>query len=348
LIYLALYAALLLAGLLSLSSAPLRRALFPLVVLLLFAFVAFRYEVGCDWSGYENNYYLAEYLTTEEAVTGPEPGYWLLLTQLHSFGLEYPYLNVLLAIPFFYGLARLAVREPNPLAILILAFPVLVINMPMSGIRQGAAVGFICLAFNAFRERQLITYTAFVVLASLFHTSAITFLVLTPFVKFRLTGATLILSGILVLAVGYVALAEAVSFYTDRYVGTGVDAAGALYRSGMLAAVGAFFLLALRRTYLERFPADYRLALIGAWMMLGTLAVVPISSVISDRFGYYLTPIQLMIMARIPYLVEGRDRAILSASPYAALGLALAVWTAFSALFNQCYLPYQTWLDWRY
>jgi EpsG family len=347
LIYLALYAALLLAGLLSFNNAPLRRALFPLVVLSLFAFVAFRYEVGCDWSGYKNNYYLAEYLTAEEAVTGPEPGFWLLLTQLNSFGLEYPYLNALIAIPFFYGLARLAVREPNPLAILILAFPVLVINVPMSAIRQGAAVGFICLAFNAFRERQLTTYAGFVVLASLFHASAIAFLVLTPFVKFRLTGATLILSGILVLP-GAVMLAEVMAFYSDRYVGTGVDAAGALYRSGMLAAVGAFFLLALRRTYLERFPADYQLALIGAWMMLGTLAVVPISSVISDRFGYYLAPIQLMIMARIPYLVEGRDRAILSAAPYAALGLALVVWTSFSALFNQCYLPYQTWLDWRY
>jgi hypothetical protein len=331
LIYLALYAALLLSGFLSRKSAPLRRALFPLVVLLLFAFVAFRYEVGCDWSGYENNYYSAEYLTAEEVVTGPEPGYWLLLTQLHSFGLEYPYLNVLMAILFFYGFARLAAREPNPLAILILAFPVLLINMPMSGIRQGAAIGFICLAFNAFRDRRLITYTAFVVLASLFHTSAIAFLVLTPFVKFRLSGATLILSSILVLPGAYFMLA-----------------AGALYRSGMLAAVGAFFLLALRRTYLERFPADYQLALIGAWFMLGTLAIVPISSVISDRFGYYVTPIQLMIMARIPYLVEGRDRAILSAAPYAALGFMLVVWTSFSALFNQCYLPYQTWLDWRY
>jgi hypothetical protein len=348
LIYLALYAALLLAGLLSFDSAPLRRALFLLVVLLLFAFVAFRYEVGCDWSGYENNYYSAQYLTAEEVVTGPEPGYWLLLTQLHSLGLEYPYLNVVIAIPFFYGLARLGVREPNPLAILILAFPVLVINLPMSGIRQGAAVGFICLAFDAFRQRQLITYTALVVLASLFHMSAIAFLVLTPFFKLRLTAATLILSGILVLPGAYVMLAEAVEFYSDRYVGTGVDAAGALYRSGMLAAVGAFFLLALRQTYLKRFPADYQLALIGAWMMLGTLAVVPISSVISDRLGYYVTPIQLMIMARIPYLVEGRDRTILSAAPYAALGLALVVWTSFSTLFNQCYLPYQTWLDWRY
>ncbi|MBJ7533227.1 EpsG family protein [Rhodomicrobium vannielii ATCC 17100] len=345
-IYVASYAALLLAGFLSFKSVQLRRALFPIVALFLFLFVAFRYEVGCDWSGYQNNYLSAQYLTVEDAVSGQEPGYWLLLTQLHSFGFEYPYLNVLMAMLFFWGLTRLAVREPNPLAILILAFPVLVINLPMSGIRQGAAVGMICLALNAFRSRQPITYVALVVFASLFHTSALAFLALAPFVKFRVTRATLILSGILVLPSALFLLTDKVAFYSDRYVDTGVDAAGAIYRTGMLAVVGGYFLLVLRRAYLERFPADYKLALIGAWTMLGTLALLPVSSVISDRFGYYVAPIQLMIMARTPYLIRGRSRLFLSAAPYAALGVVLVVWTSFSDLFKQCYVPYQTWLDW--
>ena len=82
--------------------------------------------------------------------------------------------------------------------------------------------------------------------------------------------------------------------------------------------------------------------------MLGILAVAPISSVISDHFGYHVAPIQLMIMARIPYPVGGRYGMILSKAPYAAIGLDLVVWTSFSTLFNQWYLPYQTWLDRRY
>ena len=83
--------------------------------------------------------------------------------------------------------------------------------------------------------------------------------------------------------------------------------------------------------------------------MVGTLAVLPISSVISDRFGYYVTPIQLMILARLPYLVRpGPQGQLISMAPYLGLGLVLLVWTQKSKHFNQCYLPYKTWLDWQY
>jgi hypothetical protein len=346
--YLAIYAALLLLGFLSFKNPSLRRAMFPVATAFLFAFVAFRFEVGCDWSGYQINYEKSRYLTAEDAITRQEPGWWLLLTEIHAFELDYPYLNVLMAIPFFWGLARLAAKEPDPLAIMILAFPVLIINLPMSGIRQGAAVGFICLAFIAFRERRLAAYVASVLIASTVHTSAVVFLALAPFAKFPLTRMTMIVSGILLLPGAHFMLADTLEFYADRYVGTGVVAAGALYRSGMLAAVGGYFLLTLKNAYRERYPADYQLTLLGSWIMLASLVMVPISSVISDRFGYYVTPIQLMIMARIPYLVSARNRVFLSAAPYAVLGLALIVWTNFSALFVQCYLPYQTWLHWHY
>ena len=345
-VYLAVYGSLVFGGLLSSRQPQLRRFLFVIFSLLLFAFVAFRFQVGCDWSGYQQNYEAARYLTLEDAVARQEPGYWLLLTQIHAIGLEYPYLNFLMTIPFFWGLARLAAREPDPLAIVIMAFPVLIINLAMSGIRQGAAVGFICFAFIAFRERRLAAYVASVLIASTVHSSAVVFLALAPLVKFPLTRMTTMLSGILVLPGAYFMLSDTMEFYSDRYVGAGADAAGALYRSGMLAATGCFFLLTLRKAYRERFPADYQLTLIGAWVMLATLAVVPISTVISDRFGYYMVPIQLMIMARIPYLSSSRNPA-LSAAPYIALGLVLLVWTSYSALFVQCYLPYQTWLAWR-
>ena len=117
----------------------------------------------------------------------------------------------------------------------------------------------------------------------------------------------------------------------------------------MLAAVGGYFLLMLRQPYRERFPGDYDIALIGSWIMVATLALVPVSSVISDRFGYYVTPIQLMIMARLPYLVSrGGQGQLISAAPYLGLGIVLIYWTQNSKLFNQCYLPYRTWLSWQY
>ena len=347
-IYLALYGGLLLSAALSNRQEQLRRLFFVVFALLLFAFVAFRYQVGCDWGGYAEHFEQAWSLNTTEALQRSEPAYWLLVVQICAAGLDYPYLNLAMAIPFFWGILAFARRQPDPLAFLVLSFPVLIINMPMSAIRQAAAIGFLCLAIIAFQERKLIRYVAMVLAGSLFHMSAIIFLVLAPFVRFQLKRSTLLLSGILVLPGAYFMLAKTAEFYSDRYVGPGVDdAKGAIFRSAMLAAVGAYFLFSLKRSWCERFPTDYKLALIGSWVMLGTLALVPLSTVISDRFGYYVTPIQIMIMARLPYLIRpGQQSQLIAAAPYLALGLVLLVWTANSEMFQQCYLPYRTWLSW--
>lgn len=346
-IYLALYVALLLSAALSNRQEQLRRLFFVVFALLLFAFVAFRYQVGCDWDGYAAHFEQAWSLNTTEALQRSEPAYWLLVVQICAAGLDYPYLNLAMAIPFFWGLLAFARRQPDPLAFLVLSFPVLIINMPMSAIRQAAAIGFLCLAMIAFQERRLIRYVAIVLAGSLFHTSAIIFLSLTPFARFQLKRSTLFLSGILVLPGAYFMLAKTAEFYSDRYVATDIDAKGAIFRSAMLAAVGAYFLFALKQPWRERFPTDYKLALIGSWVMLGTLALVPLSTVISDRFGYYVTPIQIMIMARLPYLTRpGQQSQLIAAAPYLALGLVLLVWAANSEMFQQCYLPYRTWLSW--
>ena len=158
---------------------------------------------------------------TSEALQQTEPAYWLLLVQIHKAGLDYPYLNLVMAIPFFWGLVALARRQPDPLAFLVLSFPVLIINMPMSAIRQAAAIGFVCLAIIAFQDRKLIRYVTMIVAGSLFHMSAIVFLALAPFVKFRLTRGTLLLSGMLALPGAYFMLAKTAEFYSDRYIGTG-------------------------------------------------------------------------------------------------------------------------------
>ena len=47
---------------------------------------------------------------------------------------------------------------------------------------------------------------------------------------------------------------------------------------------------------------DYSLVSLGSIGMVLLFLVVPFSSVISDRFGYYLIPIQAMIFARLPFL----------------------------------------------
>ncbi len=338
--YYAAYLGLLFAVCFGRASAGLRSALYFVLLLGLFLFSGFRFEVGCDWSGYLNNW-LVQFSSYRQAWSRSEPAHWTLIHFLHQSGLPYQYLNVVTSGIFFTGLHMLARRQPNRLAFLALAFPILIINMPMSGIRQGAAIGLLCFAFNAFRDRRLMLYVGWVLAGSLFHSSSLLFLVLAPFVWGRLTKKNMVLASLLA-APGLFALmqTEAADVAASRYIDTGVDAAGAAFRLGILSLSGVLFQWKLAPAWRREFPQDYKLASIGAWMMIGFLALVFVSSVIGDRFGYYLIPIQIMIFSRIPYLKGIKNRPLLSVAPYVALSLVFIVWTQMSGHFNQCYIPY--------
>lgn len=323
----------------------LRDQIYVPVLLGLFLVSAFRYEVGCDWSGYYFQYLRAESWSWSEAIETREPVWWWILHQLRTFEIPYPWINVASSAIFFFGIHVLAKRQPDRLAFLILLFPILIINMPMSAIRQGAAIGIMCLAFAAFMDKRLLRFLAFTLLAATLHSSALIFLLLAPLVmgqytKTRLAFAAMLsMPGVLLLLDS--SIAELIS---DRYIENDRDAAGAAFRAGVLFISGLFFFVFLRIAWRRDFPEDYSLASVGSMLMLVMLALVPISSVIGDRFGYYLIPIQTMIFARLPYLSIEANRRFFIAAPYIGLILLFAVWTSISRHFQICYLPYQTWL----
>ena len=137
----------------------------------------------------------------------------------------------------------MARRQPNPLAYLVLLFPVLIINMPMSGIRQGAAIGVMFIAFMAFADRALIRFVVLTLVAAGFHPSALLFLLLAPLVTGKysrdrlLLAASLALPGALRIADG-----EAVDTAIYRYIDTDANAAGGLFRIGVLGFSALYFL----------------------------------------------------------------------------------------------------------
>lgn len=311
----------------------------------LFIFSAFRYEVGCDWAGYYYQYLRAETWSWNEALEMREPLWWWIMHQLQSFGIPYPWVNVISSAIFFIGVHTLASRQPDRLAFLILLFPILIINMPMSGIRQGAAIGIMCFAFVAFMDKRLFRFAGFTLLAASLHSSALVFLLLAPLVTGEYTKSRLALAALLALPGGAIILgSDSAELAVDRYVASGVDAAGSAFRLGVLFLTGLFFFVFLRKSWKRDSEEDYSLASVGSLMMLAAFLLVPVSTVIGDRLGYYLIPIQAMIFARLPYLSIRANRRIFILAPYAGLIIFLGVWTSMSWHFQQCYLPYQTWL----
>lgn len=323
----------------------LRNQLYPYLLILLFAFVAFRFNVGCDWSGYLNQFRIQGASTLQESLENLEPLWWLMMGGIHWLDLPYPWVNVAAASIFFVGVHFLARRQPDRLGFLILLFPILIINMPMSGIRQGAAIGIMCFAFTAFLDKKLFWFLGWTLVASMFHSSAIVFLLLAPLVNGTYGRTRLILAAGLALPGAYIlATGAAVDQATLRYIGTGLDSAGAAFRVGLLLLTGAGFFLLLNNKWKRFFPQDFKLVNIGALMMVAMIVLVPLSTVVGDRLGYYLVPIQAIILSRIPYLSLGASRHIYIAAPYLGLVAVFAIWTSLSGHFQLCYIPYDTWI----
>jgi len=311
----------------------------------LFLFSAFRYQVGCDWGGYYVQYVSSADLDWSTLASIREPIWWAILAWINESGLPYPVANIISSAVFFVGIHVLARRQPDPLGFLVLLFPILIINMPMSGIRQGAAIGLLCIAFTAFIDRRPLRFALWVVLAAGFHASALIFMLLLPVSTGRYTRGRLILGAILALpGVFFLASSESAEVASSRYIDTGIDAAGAAFRVGILGLSALYFFLFVRRKWLLAWPGDYSLPSIGAIGMALALLLVPISTVIGDRFGYYLIPIQAMIFARLPYLPFRKDARLHAALPYFGLLIVFAVWSQLSWHFQQCYVPYQTWI----
>lgn len=327
------------------GNGALREQSYFLVLATLFVFSAFRYQVGCDWSGYYYQYLGADNFEWSSVTEIPEPIWWAILGLIQHMGLPYPVTNIISSAIFFLGVHVLARRQPDPLGFLVLLFPILIINLPMSGIRQGAAIGLLCIAFVAFIDRRPLWFAFWVVLAAGLHSSALILILLLPVTTGRYTRNRLMLAAILAIPGALIlASGEAAQVAASRYIGTGVDAAGATFRVGLFGLSAVYFFLFVRKKWLQTWPQDYSLVSIGAIGMALVILLVPVSSVIGDRFGYYLIPIQAMIFARLPFLPFRANAAMHSALPYLGLSLVFMTWSQMSLHFDLCYIPYQTWL----
>lgn len=318
-------------------------ALLAIVSVILFAFVGFRWEVGCDWTGYLNIFEVTRQNSLEETLSGREPGFGLVNFILHNFDLEYFWVNVAGSFLFFVGLYLYACRQENPLAIVALSFPVLIINMPMSGVRQGIAIGFIMLAINAYRDGKRWLYAGTVLVGATFHQSAVLFLGLTPLIRLPKTVATVGIAAVVSAPAAYYAATGAVGFYTERYGDVAADAAGAPFRTALLAVVGLVFFMILNKRWRKEYPHDYEIFAIASALMITSFPLALYVSIIGDRMGYYLIPFQIVALERVAILLRtDRMAPVYAVAPYFVLLVFFVIWINFSPLFDRCYLPYRS------
>ncbi len=320
---------------------------------ILWLFIGARVETGCDYSQYLFHF---ERLLRETSYTNApdrsglgffadEIGFFALNMITIRLGLDFVWINLFAAAVYLTCMFMFVRRFENPALILLCYFPVLMVQLGMGNLRQCLAVGIMFLALNALCERRRIWVTLWVLLAFTFHNSAVIFLPLAVFADRNLSVARILLAALVFAPIVAFLISGRIETYADRYLDHRFgekESIGGILRLGILLAGSTVFLV-FRRWYQQRQPSEYRLIFIYALLSLALVFLLPISSTIVHRIGYYLMPVLVLPIALAPaVLFPQTRRQLLMFAPVGLFFIYLTGWLSYSAHARDCWLPYQS------
>jgi len=315
---------------------------FKLFAFLLVVVVGFRHEVGGDWFNYLKPVEFAlEQTLFEGMMSSGDPAYGLLNWVAANFGGGLYLVNLVCALVFVAGLWVFACNSPQPWLTMCVAVPYLVIVVAMGYTRQGVAIGLVMIGLVALDQGRLSVFAGWLLLAALFHKSALILLPLAIFSGRRNWSALLgvVLLGALMFVL---LLAEHVDNLIAGYITDQYASSGAGIRVAMNALPACLFL-----EFRHRFGLATGQKSFWTWMSLGALAFVALlavspSSTAVDRVALYWIPLQLFVWSRLPQVMGLRAG---TQRQWLVLVLAYAFAVQFVWLFyadhSYAWLPYR-------
>lgn len=304
--------------------------------------IGFRYFVGGDWGAYY--VYLDDALVLEfwTNMQREDPGYRVLNEFSLIMGWGIQGVNTISAALFAFGLIAFCRSLPRPWLALTVAVPYLVIVVAMGYTRQSIAIGLVMIALVALSRQKFIKFIFWVLLAALFHKSA---MILLPIVALTATrNRSLIVLLIAVTgAIGYqVVLAEKADRLITHYVHAGYQSGGALIRLGMNAVPAALFLYFRKRIRLSH--SEYRVWALFSLLSLAMFAAFfgTSASTALDRVALYMIPLQMFLFAHLPDLMGryGKMNQGIVTMIVGYYAVILMVWLTLGN-FSRAWLPYR-------
>ena len=340
--YLAMLA---LPGIFALTGAKRAGLVLLLVVTVYWVMTGFRYQVGMDWYNYANLYRVEQRIPWDDIPGYREPGFVFLNRIAGVLGGGPILVNAVSALVFTGGLYAIARRCREPLLAIVVATPLLVVGLAMSGIRQAIALGIIFYLFATWENRSTLARFLLVLFASLFHFSAtfvLIYVALASRAPLVVRVAAAVVVGIIMAAVVHFA-PRSVEAYSRLYIGPmRKGAPGALVQIAPIALAGLVYLI--RQRAWVRLHGDDPLVRNLAWSSLVALLVVPISSVGAYRFSLYFWTMAMVVWAGLPSLIEsGTGRLFYRLTLVLVSFAMLAGWLLF-ANNSWAWLPYRSWL----
>ena len=306
--------------------------------LLIIVMVGFRYEVGADWQQYGFIFSYAGQLPFWRAVSFGDPGFQALNWLVQSVDGEIFWVNLACAMLFTWGLYRLARVQPYPWLAVLVAVPYMILVVSMYT-RQAAALGILMAGLAALvRGGSLARFVVYVGVAALFHRTAIAVLPLVVFSRPRQRFINILGGLAAIYALFDLFLADSMEGFVSGYIEQRYSSQGAIIRIAMELLAASVFLL--RRKEFGFPVAEDRMWFYFAMASFAALAALLISpsSTAVDRLTLYLMPLQIVVLSRVPFVYTTRYLAV---SLVAAYCFAIQfVWLNF-AVHAQYWLPYQ-------
>lgn len=301
--------------------------------------------VGGDLVNYMSHFTDTKGLSLSQAMqvfSHGDPAYKFFNWLLNDFDWGFYAANTIYGAIFTFGLIKLSRDEINPWIAFSVAVPYLIIVVAMGYTRQSVAIGIFMLAITYLRQEKLKAYVVLILLAAMFHKTAILMLPL----GFFLYGKGLILRILMLIPIMYggwdLLLANQQEHLWHNYVEREMESQGAMIRV-LMNFIPAVLLFVYRKEWKNSFN-DYTFWL---WIAIGSLLAVGLVSLAStavDRISLYFIPIQLVVFSRLPYLarkqLSPKFTKMLIVFGYMAV---LFVWLNF-AHHSAMWLPYRNFL----
>ncbi len=311
-------------------------------------FVGARFNTGCDFSSYYLRFKYLLYTNATSLFDVTEPGYFLLSYLTKKAGLGFVWLNVFGAAIFFYYLFKFARNHPRPLLLIALLFPILIIQLSMSGLRQALAVAFLMAAFDAFLHARRLWVVVYILIGSTFHQSLVILLPLGLMVGRSYSFARVVGAIVILTPVAAYMLSGRAEVYHDRYIEQiygDMTSAGAIFRLGLLVMTAVLFEVYTKRMA-KLYPNEYNLMRLFALVSFALIPVMLVNTVALHRLIFYVVPMQAYILAALPRAMFSRRSSVkvVELGTVALYAAYIVVWFSASRHASMCYVPYQSYL----
>lgn len=312
-------------------------------------FMGWRYETGCDFGGYLHRYTFA--LSGEfnllEVLSKPEPAFQFITLGLRAIGAEYFWINAISSIIIVTCFLIFCGYFRDSLMLGALLFPVMIVQLSMSGLRQGLACGFIMLAAIALQRCRPLMVAGLVVLAAQFHSSAIIFLPMAALAFRRASYKTMLACAAIAAPAAIQLLGDRVEVYQDRYFDDlygEIESRGAYVRY-ILIAIPTLMFLAGQKRMKRAFPQYYRLFSFTAITALAILPIGLVNTVVLHRLIYYIMPLTILLFVYQTWLLSIVNRTLeYRLLPIAIYGAYSLSWFVLSSHATLCYIPYKNFI----